>query len=145
VAVGRFSGLATNVRDDVPHFFASVTDTAVRRTLETANAGAVAALEKAAAWFTAEEKRGTDAYALGPELFSEMLRMTEGVNEPLDSLEAQGRRDLDRNLTALREACGKFAPGVSVAACVDRMNAHKSTLSLVETPRPQPDTPQAFA
>jgi hypothetical protein len=144
IAIGRFGGLASYLKDDVPHIFASVTDTAISRSFQTANAEAIAALEKTVAWFTEEEARGTDAYALGPELFSEMLRMTEGVDEPLDSLEAQGQRDMDRNLAALREACGKFAPGVSVAACMDRMNAHKSALPPVEAARQQLDTLEAF-
>ena len=144
IAIGRFGGLASYLKDDVPKVFASVGDSGVRQGFESANARAVAALEKTAAWFTAQEKQGTDAYALGPELFSEMLRMTEGIDEPLDSLEARGRRDMDRNLAALREACGKFAPGASVAACVARMNAHKSSLPPVETARHQLDTLEAF-
>jgi hypothetical protein len=144
IALGRFGGLASYLKDDVPKVFASVADSTLRREFESANGRGVAALGKTAAWFRAEEKKGTDAYALGPELFSEMLRMTEGVDEPLDSLEARGRRDMDRNLAALKEACGKFAPGESVAACVDRMNAHKSSLPPVEEARRQLDTLEAF-
>jgi hypothetical protein len=144
IAIGRFGGLASYLKDDVPKVFVAVDDTTLRRAFEAANAGAVAALGKTTAWFTSEEKRGTDAYALGPALFSDMLRMTEGVDEPLDSLEAWGRRDMDRNLAALKEACGRYAPGASVAACVDRMNAHKSGLPPVDEARHQLDTLEAF-
>jgi hypothetical protein len=144
IAIGRFGGLASYLKDDVPKVFVSVGDSTLRREFEGANAGAVAALVKTTAWFTSEEKRGTDAYALGLQLFTEMLRMTEGVDDPLDSLEARGHRDMDRNLAALKEACGAYAPGASVAACVDKMNAHKSRLPPVDEARHQLDTLQAF-
>ncbi len=144
IAIGRFGGLASYLKDNVPRVFVSVGDSGLRRRFESANAKAVAALERTTGWLTEQEERGTDAYALGPELFSEMLRMTEGIDEPLDSLEARGRQDMERNLAALREACAKFAPGASVAACMGRMNAHKSSLPPVETARRQLDTLEAF-
>ena len=47
-----------------------------------------------------------------------MLKATERVDVPLSELAATGRRDLDRNLAALKEACATFAPGVSLSECV---------------------------
>jgi len=137
IAQGRFGGLADYLKTDVPTVFASVSDSGLRREFDKANAGAIKALQETAAWFAAEEKRGTDAYALGPKLFSEMLKMTEGVDVPLDTLEAWGRRDLERNLAALREACGQFVPGKDPAACMSAMEAHKSSLPPVEEARRQ--------
>jgi hypothetical protein len=46
-------------------------------------------------------------------------------------------RDLDRNLAALREACGAFAPTQTVEACVVTMQANKQAGSPVETARGQ--------
>ena len=44
---------------------------------------------------------------------------------PLEELELVGRKDLERNLAALKEACAAFAPKASLAACVDKMRANK--------------------
>jgi hypothetical protein len=144
IGQGRISGLAEYLEGSVPAVFASVTDTALQRQFSVANASAAKALRELSAWFGEQEKRGTDDFALGPERFSEMLRMTEGVDLPLDSIERRGREDMDRNLAALREACGRYAPGQSIERCVTRMNAHKAPGSPVEAARRQLDTLEAF-
>jgi hypothetical protein len=141
---GRFAGLASYLKGDVPQVFASVKDTGLRREFDQANAGAVKALEETAAWFGEQEKKGNNNFALGPERFADMLRMTEGVTLPLDSLERRGREDMDRNLASLKEACGKYAPGRPIADCVQRMNDHKAPGSAVEAARRQLDTLEAF-
>ena len=107
IGQGRFAGLASYLKGDVPQVFASVSDSGIRREFEQANAGAVKALEETAAWFGEQEKKGNNGFALGPERFGDMLRMTEGVTLPLDSLERRGREDMDRNLSALKEACSR--------------------------------------
>ena len=144
IAVGRFGGMAAYLKGDVPQAFAGVADSGLRREFESANGGAIKALEELADWFASEERRGTADYALGPAVFSEMLRMTEGVDVPLDSLERRGREDLERNLAALHEACGSYAPGRSLSACVDRMNAHRGAGDPVEAARRQLGTLEAF-
>jgi hypothetical protein len=117
IAVGRFGGMAAYLKRDVPQAFAGVGDSVLRREFESANAGAIRALEALSDWLVSEGRRGTDAYALGPGLFREMLRTTAGVDLPLDSLERRGQEDLERNLASLSDACGKFVPGASVSAC----------------------------
>jgi uncharacterized protein (DUF885 family) len=66
-----------------------------------------------------------------------MLKMTEQVTTPVAELEAVGRADLERNLAALREACAKYAPSKSVAACFKKMNEDKPTRGAVEGARQQ--------
>jgi hypothetical protein len=144
IARGRFGGLASYLKNDIPQVFSSVTDTSLRREFASANAGAIKALEELTAWFDQQAKRGTNEYALGPQRFAEMLRMTEGVDVPLDSLERRGREDMDRNLAALRHACDQYAPGRSIPHCVSRTNAHKAPGSPVEAARRQLDTLEAF-
>lgn len=141
---GRFAGLADYLETDVPGVFASVKDSALQREFAGANAAAVKALRELAGWFAEQEKRGTEAYALGPELFRDMLRMTEGVELPFDSLEARGRADLERNVAALSQACARYAAGQSVAECVRRSNAQKPAGGPVEAARRQLDTLEAF-
>ena len=144
IGQGRVAGLAEYLEGSVPAVFAAVTDTALQREFAAANSGAAKALRELSAWFGNEEKRGTADFALGAERFSEMLRMTEGVELPLDSVERRGREDMDRNLAALKEACGRYAPGQSIQRCVDRMNADKAPGSPVEAARHQLDTLEAF-
>jgi hypothetical protein len=144
IGQGRIAGLAEYLEGSVPAVFASVSDTALQRQFATANAGAAKALRELSAWFGQQEKQGTDDFALGPERFTEMLRMTEAVDLPLDSLERRGREDMDRNLAALKEACGRYAAGQSIQRCVARMNAHKAPGSSVQAAMHQLDTLEAF-
>jgi len=144
IGQGRTAGLAEYLAGSVPAVFASVSDTTLQRQFATANAGAAKALRELSAWFGQQEKQGTNDFALGPQRFSDMLRMTEGVDLPLDTLERRGREDMDRNLAALKDACGRFAPGQSIQKCVDRMNAHKAPGSPVQAAAHQLDTLEAF-
>jgi len=144
IGQGRTAGLAEYLAGSVPAVFASVSDTALQRQFATANAAGAKALRELSAWFGQQEKQGTNDFALGPERFSDMLRMTEGVDLPLDTLERRGREDMDRNLAALKDACGRFAPGQSIQKCVDRMNAHKARGSPVQAAAHQLDTLEAF-
>ena len=56
IGQGRFAGLASYLKGDVPQVFASVSDSGLHREFVQANAGAVKALEEAAAWFATGEK-----------------------------------------------------------------------------------------
>jgi uncharacterized protein (DUF885 family) len=109
-----------------------------------ANAGAIKAMKEMDAWFKTLEETATDKFALGAEKFSEMLRETEGVEVRLDELANTGRRDLERNLAALRAACEKFAPGQSITACVARAQANKPAGGPVEAARKQLADLRAF-
>jgi hypothetical protein len=141
---GRIAGLADYLEKDVPTVFAEVRDSSLEREFATANAAAVKALRELAAWFTREEARGTNRFAIGPELFAEMMRMTEGVEVPLTDLEAKGRADMDRNLAALGDACAAFARGRSIPDCVARANARKPPGGPVQAAQHQLDTLEAF-
>lgn len=141
---GQVGGMASYLEQDVPLAFDSVTDSVTRREFASANAAAARALKEMDAWFATEQRRGTNAYAIGPELFRDMLRSTELVELPLDSLEAKGRADLERNLTALRAACREFAPRASTRECVQRMNARKPAGGPVAAARAQLDTLEQF-
>jgi hypothetical protein len=66
-----------------------------------------------------------------------MLRIAERVDVPLEELELVGRKDLERNLAALAEACAAYAPNARLAACVDRMRANKPPGGTVEGARAQ--------
>jgi len=139
--VGRLTlgGLAGYYEKDVPPVFAAVADPALQAELSEAIAGAAAAMRGLDAWFhrledAAEEENG---FAFGPERYLRMLRDSERVDLSLEVLEAAGRRELERNLAALREACAAYAPGLSLADCVERVQAEKPAGGPVEAARRQ--------
>jgi uncharacterized protein (DUF885 family) len=125
VAKGVFDGYVTFFRDTVPGLFASVDDAALQGELKEANATAIGAFSEARDWLAAQLESATNDYALGADRFLQMLRMSEGVEITLDELRAAGKRDLERNLEALKSACAQYAAGETVQACVLKMKASK--------------------
>jgi hypothetical protein len=132
-----FAGYATFYRTEMPGIFAQLTDERQKRELIEASAAAARAMDELTAWLQAQRATATDAFALGAAKFSEMLRVTERVDLALEELELVGRKDLERNLAALGEACAAFAPRATLAACVDRMRAHKPRGGSVDGARAQ--------
>ena len=139
VAIGRtsFGGLVSFYEKDVPAIFASVKDEQLQKSFAEANSGAIKAMKELDSWLQAQEAGATDAFSLGAEKFTAMLRSTEGVELRLDELENVGRRDLARNQAALREECAKYAPGQSLLDCVNKAEANKPTGGAVEMARQQ--------
>ena len=127
VQIGRrtIGGLANFYANDVPGIFAAVEDAESQQAFQAANEAAIRAVREFDAWLEQQQAYATDDFALGPEKFSLMLKMTEGVDIPLGRLEEIGKRDLERNLLALQEACEKYAPGKSVEECMAQIDADK--------------------
>lgn len=123
--VAAFGGFADFYGTDARKAFASVKDPALNAQFDQAAAAASAAMRSLATWLKTQEPRATQGFALGPERFSRMLAATEAVSTPLDELEAVGRADLKRNQDAMAAACAAYAPGATILACTQKMNAHK--------------------
>jgi hypothetical protein len=119
-------GLADFYANDVPKVFASVKDDLLQAEFETANEAAVVAIREFDGWLTQQEATAAGEFALGSELFSQMLKMTEQVDIPLGRLESIGRQDLERNLAALQAECERYAPGKSVEECIAMVAANKA-------------------
>jgi uncharacterized protein (DUF885 family) len=139
-----FNGMAAFLRDDVPGVFAELQDEDRQEAFAAANEAAVEALQTLADWFDGLRPDATEDFALGAELFAEMLRETERVDVPLDELERVGREDLERNLRALDEACEAFAPGTDRIGCMAKMNANKPEDGPVQAARRQLESSRRF-
>lgn len=139
-----FGGLATYFQSDVPQAFAAVEDPVLQQELESAIGQAVPALEELVAWFEAQRPAASEAFALGKEPFSLMLRMTEGVEIDLARLEAVGRADLERNLKALEQACAELTPGQGIDVCMVKVQGDKPEGGAVEGARRQLEELKAF-
>jgi len=142
--IDSFGGLANYYRNDVPGVFASVEDAALQTAFAEANGAAAVAMQELADWLRSNLPDATEDYALGADLFRQMIYDTERVDIPLDELEAMGRADLRRNQAALQEACAEFAPGQSISACFAQMANRKPAGGAVETARLQMAETRAF-
>ena len=138
-----FGGFADYFTGDAKAAFAEVKDTDLQQQFDVAAAAAAAAM-KGLAGHIGSVPAIKDGYALGAEKFAAMVSKTEGVNIPLDELEAIGKADLKRNQDALAEACGKFAPGATIVDCFAKMAANKPAKGPVEEARDQLPPLRAF-
>jgi uncharacterized protein (DUF885 family) len=136
-AIAGFGGFAEFYRGDGIAAFAEVQDETAQAELRSAVEPAAQSMQELQRWMQSQVESANAAYALGPEKFAAMLRMTEGVTTPVEQLEAIGRADLDRNLVALQEACAEYAPKATIPACMAKMNADKPKGGPVEGARQQ--------
>ncbi len=136
-SIAGFGGFAEFYRGDAIAAFADVQDEQLQQELKQAVELAAKAMLEMQAWMESLRASATDDYALGAELFSKMLQMTERVTTPLDRLEAIGQADLERNLAALTEACARFVPKQTIDACIAKVNADKPKGGPVQGARDQ--------
>jgi len=142
--IASFAGMAEYFANDVPAVFAEVEDEVLQAEFAEANAAGAAAFAELADWLKANLATATEDYAIGPELYSQMVYDTERVSASLAELEAMGREDLRKNQLALGEACAEFAPGESVRNCFAKMANRKPQGGAVEAAREQLKETRAF-
>jgi len=142
--ISGFGGFADFYRKDVAQAFAAVKDPEAQRQLAAADQAAARAMDGLREWLKGERRHATQGFALGEPLFLDMLRSTERVEMPIERLLEVGRADLERNTTALREACAQYLPHGTLAACVERMNGHKPKGGAVAGARAQLAALRAF-
>ncbi|MBK5264203.1 MAG: DUF885 domain-containing protein [Alphaproteobacteria bacterium] len=139
-----FSGLATYFTGDAKAAFADVKNPELQKQFDEAAAAASKSMNALAEWLEKGRKDATQDFALGPERFANMLKMTEGVDVPIDQLEQIGRADLKRNQESLKQACAKYAPNQLITNCVLKMNIDKPAEGVVEAARRQLPMLKAF-
>ncbi|MGX7895723.1 DUF885 domain-containing protein [Tsuneonella sp. HG222] len=125
LAASGYGGMADYLTGDTRVAFKGVGTADQQRQLVEATDAAAIALKALADRIT-QAGSTPDGYAMGAENFARMNAVGEGVDVSLAELERIGRADLARNQAALREACGRFAPGASIGDCMARMEANKS-------------------
>jgi hypothetical protein len=126
LGVDAFDGFGDYYIHDAKRAFASVHDKALQKEFDETAAPAAKAMHDVATWLKSQQPTATQDFALGADKFSRMIKMTEGVDVSLDTLEAAGRADLKRNQDALKAACATYAPGKTILACTQKMGAHKA-------------------
>jgi len=142
--ISSFGGLADYFANDVPGVFAEVEDEQLKAEFIDANKHAVIAMNELTDWLKSNRSTATEDFALGPELYRQMIYDTERVDISLAELESMGWDDLRRNQLALGEACAEFAPGETIRACFARMANRKPPGGSVEAARQQLSETRAF-
>jgi len=137
LGIDAFGGYAEYFRDEVPAVWSAVDDEGLQQAFSSANAEAIVAMQDMADWLKSNLPDATGDFALGPDLFREMLWDTERVDISLEELEAIGRADMARNLQNLNDACAEFAPGVTVQECFAKMSGNKPKDGSVQAARDQ--------
>jgi uncharacterized protein (DUF885 family) len=137
LGIDGFGGYADYFRDEVPAIWAVVENEDLQREFAEANAGAIEAMQGITDWLKSNLPSATEDFAMGADLFRDMLWDTERVDIPLDELEAIGRADMARNLHNLKEACSEYAPGRSLQECFAKMSSNKPKEDSVESAREQ--------
>src|SRR4029077_15291765 len=137
LGIAQFGGLADFYSKDAKAAFASVSDPDLQKQLSEANTAAAQAMDALKRTLEEDRKQANDKFALGPDLYAQMVLKTEGVGVPIDQIEVAGRADLDRNTAALKTECGTYAPKATLAQCVAKMSSHKPKEGAVEAARSQ--------
>ncbi len=137
LGIDGFGGYADYFRDEVPAVWAAVEDEDLQHAFKVANSEAIEAMADMATWLKSNMPGATEDFALGPDLFKEMLWDTERVDISLEELEAIGRADMARNLRSLNDACAEFTPGASLQDCFAKMSGNKPNDGSVEAARDQ--------
>jgi uncharacterized protein (DUF885 family) len=125
IGVSTFGPLADFVRNNAPQAFASVTDPALKAEFDAAVGPAADALAGMKTYLESLRPTQTEDFALGPQIYAQMLMMNERVDTPIDELERIGRADMVRNQTALADACRVYAPGKTIPQCMAQAESHK--------------------
>ena len=132
-----FGGYADYYPRDGLKAFAGVGSSQEQEALKTASTNAAVAMKSLANWLEAQRPNATSNFALGAAKFQQMLHDTEMVDTPIVELERIGRADLDSNLKLLKDACGRWAAGMTMMQCMDKMNADKPEGGAVAAARAQ--------
>ena len=136
-AKNAFSGFVTYYPGDGTAAWKGVGTPEDQAALKTATDAAVKAMQETVTWVEGQRAASKPTFMLGKDKFQRMLADTEMVTTPVEELERIGRADLASNQKLLGEACGRYAPGATIPACMAKMNADKPVGGAVAGARAQ--------
>ena len=137
LGIAVFGGLVDFYKKDVAAVFASVTDPAMQKDLGDADTNAANAMANLTNYLTGLRKTATDNFAVGKDLYAQMVKDTEMVDLPIEQIEAAGRADLERNTAAIKAECANYLPKGTIAACVAKVAAKKPAEGTLDAARRQ--------
>jgi hypothetical protein len=137
LGIAVFGGFVDFYKKDIAAVFASVNDPALQKDLAEADNNAAVAMSNLSIHLTELRKTATDNFALGKDLYAQMVKDTEQVDLPIEQIEAAGRADLERNTAALKAECATLLPKGTLAACVAKVSAKKPAEGTLDAARRQ--------
>jgi uncharacterized protein (DUF885 family) len=137
LGIAQFGGMAEFYSKNVAPTFAAVTDPDLQKQLTDVDTAAAQAMDSLKQWLVDERKKANDKFALGPDVYAQMVGQTEGVKVPIDQIEAAGRADLERNTAMLKTECDAFAPKSPLQQCIAKVAANKPKGGPLEAARAQ--------
>jgi uncharacterized protein (DUF885 family) len=137
LGIAVFGGLVDFYKKDVAAVFASVNDPAIQKDLGEADTNAANAMANLTNYLTGLRKTATDNFAVGKDLYAQMVKDTEMVDLPIEQIEAAGRADLERNTAAIKAECANYLPKGTIAACVAKVAAKKPAEGTLDAARRQ--------
>ena len=137
LGIAVFGGLVDFYKKDVAAVFASVNDPAMQKDLGDADTNAANAMANLTNYLTGLRKTATDNFAVGKDLYTQMVKDTEMVDLPIEQIEAAGRADLERNTAAIKAECANYLPKGTIAACVAKVAAKKPAEGTLDAARRQ--------
>jgi len=133
--IAAFDGFADYYAKDALEAFADAKAPEVQQHLRFSAQKASKSMRDLADWLRTQQAGATQDFALGPDKFSRMLKATEAVDIPLDQLMKVARNDLARNQAAAKTECARFAPGLPIKACFQKMIDDKPDTGPVQAAR----------
>ncbi len=110
-----FAGLVTFLKQNLSEALGPLTDPALEQEVAAARDKAVAALEGFSSYLRDDLLPAShDAFAIGTQQFTAMLRYCELVDLPLDQMLAIGEADLARNQTEIARIAARIDPNRSI-------------------------------
>ena len=135
-SVESYSGMARFYRVDLGKAGREITDQGIRAEFDRARGQATVALEKFASMLEQRRDRAPEEFAVGPGLYSSMLKAGEALDVPVADLITIGEANLEENLRELREVAAVIGPGRDVREIVEETGArHPSASALIPETR----------
>ncbi len=121
IAMGMFSGQITYLNGELTEQVQAVGNQELLDQFATARDEAVRALRAFIAQLQAREATASDDFAIGRDLYVQMLKYNEMVEMPLDEVLAMGEADLQRNKQRLQAVAAQIDPNREVREIVAEM------------------------
>ena len=135
-AIESYVGMARFYRVDLGQAARDVSDRTLKAEFDRAREGAAAALDRFAASLGVRRERAPSEFAIGPELYFDLLKAGEHLDVPLSALTALGESDLEDNLSRLREVAASINPGRDVRDLVSEIGSrHPAASTLISETR----------
>ena len=128
-SIESYSGMARFYRVDLGRAAGDVGFRDVQEEFDLARENAAASLDQFVSALQEVRDKARPEFAIGPDLYSSMLRTGEALNVPLDRLVSLGEADLNENLRRLKDATAAIDPGREVREVVAGIGSHHPAAS----------------